>query len=266
MQTNSGFWVGKNRLQSLPKRIVSLVPSQTELLYDLGLENEVVGITLFCVHPKSWFEKKQRVGGTKNINLETIHNLKPDFILANKEENLKDQIEELATFYPVFVTEISDYASALQLIIEVGNIVEKKERAKQLQHNIEQEFQQLETFEQVSACYLIWNEPKMTVGADTFIHQMLLKAGFQNCFADATRYPEVTNKMIAERQPDYILLSSEPFPFKERHKSKIQQEFPNSQVLIVNGELFSWYGSRMLLAPNYFSAIRKNSISVNSVD
>ncbi len=103
-------------IPSHPQRIISLVPSQTELLFDLGLEEQVAGITKFCVHPEKWFRSKTRIGGTKNIKSALIHQLQPDLIIANKEENVKEQVEELAAHYPVWVSDIHDLQSALDMI------------------------------------------------------------------------------------------------------------------------------------------------------
>ena len=104
----------KITLDKPPHRIISLVPSQTELLYDLGLHNEVIGITKFCVHPQEWFQHKTRVGGTRQINIDIIHELRPDLIIANKEENVKEQVEELAGYYPVWISDVKHLEAAYE--------------------------------------------------------------------------------------------------------------------------------------------------------
>lgn len=243
-------------LESLPKRIVSIVPSQTELLYDLGLEDEVIGITKFCVHPESWFRSKKRVGGTKQLNFDAIRELKPDLIIANKEENNREDIEQLSAHFPVWVSDVKDLNGALQLIADVGEITGKIPQANELQTTIREGFdrleKELESEESLSAVYLIWSNPDMVAGSDTFISDMLSRAGFENVISER-RYPELGS--CEYKTPDYILLSSEPFPFKEKHVKFYQERFPGSEILIVDGEMFSWYGSRLLKVPDYFSEL-----------
>src|SRR5689334_18071707 len=115
-------------LNKTPRRIISLVPSQTELLYDLGLSDEVVGITKFCVHPEEWFRNKPRVGGTKQLNMDIIHHLQPDLVIANKEENVREQVEELASHYPVWVSDINNPDDAYWMMKELGSITGKINR------------------------------------------------------------------------------------------------------------------------------------------
>lgn len=240
----------------IPRRIVSLVPSQTELLYDLDLETEVVGITKFCVHPERWFRNKPRVGGTKDVKTERVAALKPDLILANKEENVQAQIEELSQIAPVWVSDIQTLEDALRMIREVGILVGKEEKGHALATEIEASFQHLlkpEKPERVA--YAIWRNPWMWAGGDTFIHDMLLRCGWENVLSETPRYPEVSLEEIAALQPDRILLSSEPYPFKEAHIAEIQTVLPNAQIQLVDGELFSWYGSRLLHSPAYFQSL-----------
>lgn len=244
------------RIPEKPLRIISLVPSQTELLFTLGLEKEVCGITKFCIHPNSWFRSKTRVGGTKNVNLAAIDNLQPDLIIANKEENEKEQIESLAGRYPVWVSDISTYADALQMIGQIGQITGRSEAASALVTQIEEGFRLLRPLvPSRKVVYLIWNEPLMTVGHDSFIHSMLQCCGLVNCFDDRSRYPALTREELVAASPDYLLLSSEPFPFKEKHLAEFRQWLPHTQVLLVDGEYFSWYGSRLAAAPSYFSTL-----------
>lgn len=233
-------------------KVVSLVPSITELLYDLKLADEVVGITKFCVHPPEWFRTKIRIGGTKNINVEKIRELKPDLIIANKEENVKEQVEELAKDFEVLLTDVNNYTEALEMITTVGIAVGKEQEAKQLVVNIDNSFSDLQNTALKPAVYFIWKDPWMTVGGDTFINEMMQKAGFKNIFENQTRYPEINIEALKNINPEYILLSSEPYPFKQKHADELQQQLPNAKIILVDGEMFSWYGSRMLLAPEYF--------------
>ncbi|OJU28748.1 MAG: cobalamin-binding protein [Sphingobacteriales bacterium 41-5] len=237
-------------------KAISLVPSITETLYSLGLNEEVVGITKFCVHPQDWFRTKERVGGTKNIHIQKIRELQPDLIIANKEENVKEQVEELAKDFEVLLTDVNNFEEALQMTRSVGNAVSKGFEADQLTAGIERKFSKINPAEQKTAAYLIWQNPYMTVGGDTFIHEMMKKAGFENIFADTNRYPETQINELKELKPEYLLLSSEPYPFKQKHIDELQQQLPGTKVILVDGEMFSWYGSRMLLAADYFRRLR----------
>ena len=241
------------------KRIVSLVPSQTELLYYLGLDEEVIAITKFCIHPNKWYRNKLRVGGTKDIEIEKIKKLKPDLIIANKEENVRQQVEALSISCPVLVTDVNNYAEALQMIIDVGSLVNRTNEAAALVHQLEQSFRHKKQSppEPIRACYLIWKDPYMTVGHDTFIHDMMGHAGFINVFAVRTRYPVVTIQEILTSGCQVVLLSSEPYPFKEKHLAEFAGLLPGKRIMLVDGEMFSWYGSRLLLAPDYFHALRQ---------
>lgn len=238
------------KIPSSPKRIVSLVPSQTELLYDLGLDEEVIAITKFCVHPEEWFRNKIRIGGTKNLNIEKIKALHPDLIIANKEENTKEQIEELTRFFPVWISDIKNVADACRMICEVGELVGKSHKANAFAAIINQQFAALH-FSQKSVAYFIWYQPWMSVGHDTFIHDILQRSGFKNVFDHHKRYPEITETQLKQAQPEIVLLSSEPFPFKEKHAQEIKKILPDAAVYLVDGEMFSWYGSRMLKAISY---------------
>ncbi len=242
-----------------PRRIVSLVPSQTELLWALGLEREVVGITKFCVRPEAWFRQKTRVGGTKTVYLERIQALKPDLILANREENVREQVEALADRYPVWVSDVSDLPSALKMIIQVGNLTHRSREAQILVNRIEKAFADFgpkPNWRARRAAYFIWRKPWMVAGGDTFIHAMLAAAGFENVFAEARRYPEVLLSDLPACAPEVLLLSSEPYPFDPKHFTEFREVCPQAQILLVDGEMFSWYGSRLLEAPAYFRQLR----------
>lgn len=233
-------------------RIISLVPSQTELLADLGLDDEVVGITDYCVHPADWLERKPSVGGTKRVKVDRVRELKPDLVIANKEENVREQVLEIAEFTRVEVTDVVDLPSALQMIQDVGQWVGRDEQAAELVSEIQTAFQDLESRPKSGerVLYLIWRKPYMSVGHDTFIHDMIIRAGWQNVCADQTRYPSLSADEIRALNPDRILLSSEPFPFTESHFAEFAEICPNAQIQIVDGEAFSWYGSRLRLFPD----------------
>lgn len=233
-----------------PKRIVSLVPSQTELLHYLGLENEVVGITKFCIYPDNWFKSKHRIGGTKKLKFEEILALKPDLIIGNKEENNKEDIDFLARHAPVWMSDINTFDEGIEMIKLVGQLTGKKEIAQHLNVSIEQKFSKLGNVGLGrSVVYLIWDDPTFTVGKSTFIDSLLTKIGFVNACKNE-RYPKLVD--MEQLNPDFVFLSSEPFPFKKHHFLKYQELFPLSKIIKVDGEAFSWYGSRMLEAASYF--------------
>jgi ABC-type Fe3+-hydroxamate transport system substrate-binding protein len=238
-----------------PQRIISLVPSQTELLHVLGLGERVVGITKFCVHPNVWFRTKTRVGGTKKVDIEKIRSLRPDLIIGNKEENEKQDIEALSMEYPVWISDVRDLPSALEMIRRVGELTGTSPKAESLAQAIRSGFNSLKAREQGrSVAYLIWRDPFMVAGGDTFVNDMLTRCGLTNVFADQSdRYPKIEARELAAADPDLILLSSEPYPFADKHIAEFNMICPGTPVRIVDGELFSWYGSRLLRSAEYFS-------------
>ena len=234
-----------------PIRIISLVPSQTELLFDLGLNEEVIGITKFCIHPDKWFRNKTRIGGTKTVDIEKVKALSPDLIIANKEENEQSQIEELQKLFPVFVSDIYNLNDSLEMIKSIGQLTSTLPKAQQIIESITQNFLNLKIDQTKKTClYLIWRLPYMTSGKNTFVNDMLDRCGFKNL--SEGRYPEISTEEICSLNPEYILLSSEPYPFKEIHMNELKQISPSSKIILVDGEYFSWYGSRLIDAPSYF--------------
>lgn len=246
------------RLEAPPQRIISLVPSQTELLFDLGLKDELVGITKFCIHPPEWFRTKTRVGGTKKLNINTIRGLRPDLIIANKEENTRHEIEQLQQEFPVWVSDILNLQDALTMIRSVGQLCHKSEAAQSIAASIEEAFGALKSLQRKPrVLYLIWQKPFMSVNSQTFIHDMLQRCGFENvCAAHPGRYPELADSEIFALSPDWIFLSSEPFPFGEKHVTEFKSQFPSAKTALVDGEYFSWYGSRLIQAAAYFSQMQ----------
>ena len=240
-----------------PQRIVSLVPSQTELLFDLGLSERVVGVTKFCVHPPEARTKATVIGGTKNFDFDKIAGVKPDLILGNKEENYQSGIAQLADSYPVWLSDISNLAGALEMIRRIGFIAGDKEKAETLAMAIAHSFAALPaTTPKIPAAYFIWRKPYMVAAAGTFIDDILWRSGFANVFADLCRYPEITADHLAAAAPARILLSSEPYPFSAKHIAEFQAICPAAQIQIVDGELFTWYGSRLQKSAAYFSQLR----------
>ncbi len=240
-----------------PLRIISLVPSQTELLYDLGLGERVVGITKFCVHPEEWFRNKPRVGGTKKIDFEKVRALKPDLIIGNKEENEQKDIQELEKEFPVWMSDVRDLSGALDMIVRLGELTNTKETAETIKKGIEKAFAEQHRIEPpLSAAYFIWRDPFMVAGYGTFVNDMLKRCGLVNVFDEGdARYPEIEPQELAEADPDVILLSSEPYPFTEKHIAEFNMICPGTPVYLVDGEMFSWYGSRLMKAPAYFNGL-----------
>jgi ABC-type Fe3+-hydroxamate transport system substrate-binding protein len=238
-----------------PQRIISLVPSQTELLFDLGLAERIVGITKFCIHPQAAVKQKTKVGGTKNFRLAEIDRLQPDLVIGNKEENDKKGIEEVARKYPVWISDIANLPDALQMIETAGELTGTVAQATQLSCSIRQQFAELVPVRSYKVAYFIWKNPYMVAGNHTFIHDMLTRCGFVNAFGHLTRYPEVTAEAILEANLDFIFLSSEPYPFAEKHMTEFTSLGAKAVGKVVDGELFSWYGSRLLHSVTYFQSL-----------
>lgn len=236
----------KINLPHPPKRIVSLVPSITELLYDLGLFDQIVGRTKFCVHPKEALRVVPKIGGTKNVNFDRVADLKPDLIIANKEENDKGQIEQLSQHFPVWISDIANFGDAMEMIQSLGILLNKEIVADKIVNDSKALLQKIKPTKSQRVAYLIWQKPYMTIGNDTYIHDMLKHTGYENIFGDQTRYPTFTLAELKDRVPELILLSSEPFPFKQKHIDELKLTFPNTPIQLVDGEAFSWYGTRLL--------------------
>ncbi len=239
-----------------PTKILSLVPSITELLHYLQLETETIGITKFCVHPNVWFKTKKHIGGTKNIDIEKVKLLQPTLIICSKEENVQAQVDELALLFPVLMTDVKNYEDALNMIKDIGIITAKDILANNLIIEIKRSFSN-NILKTNKALYLIWQNPYMTIGGDTFISAMMKMAGFENIYNNKKRYPIIDLETIVQLNPPIILLSSEPYPFKEKHIKTLQTVLPKSYILLVDGEMFSWYGNRMLYAMPYFNQLVK---------
>lgn len=240
-------------LTQIPKRIISLVPSQSELLWDLGLRDELIGITKFCIHPNEMFKFKDRVGGTKTLDIHKIRSLKPDLIIGNKEENEYAQIKELQNEFPVWMSDIYNLNDAYNMISDIGKLVHKKNEATRLISNIQKSFSVIKKYNK-TVLYLIWKNPFMAAGNSTFIGDVLNQMGLINSLKNSDlRYPELTMDEIKNLNPNLIFLSSEPFPFKESHINELKQLVPNATVKLVDGELFSWYGSRLLKSVEYLN-------------
>ncbi|MBR9757107.1 MAG: ABC transporter substrate-binding protein [Algicola sp.] len=247
-----------------PRRIVSLVPSLTELICDLGLKQSLVGVTKFCVHPESIRTQADVVGGTKQVHFNKIKALQPDVILCNKEENTKALVEGCAEIAPVHVSDLNNLDDCLELIGMYGDLFEVKPKALKLVGAIEEANRNFKTFiknkASLKVAYFIWKDPWMVAAQNTFVDCLLKLNGFENVFANLERYPEIALDDIELKEADLILLSSEPYPFKTAHKMALEKQFPKTKVLLVDGEMFSWYGSRLLYAFDYFRHLHKHGL------
>lgn len=244
-----------------PRRIVSLVPSQTELLADLGLDAEVIGLTRFCVHPEGWKSRKQIVGGTKNVDIDKVRALNPDLVIANKEENIREQVEALVPFCPVWVTDVATVADSLAMTRDLGALTHRAPEAGRLGDQIGAAFDALPDWPPVRALYLIWRDPWMSVGHDTIIADVMARAGLVNVLADRDRYPTLADAEIGALAPEVVLLSSEPYPFSDQHIAEVQALAPGARVVLADGEAFSWYGSRLLRTPDALRRLRADLAS-----
>ena len=242
------------------KRIISLVPSLTELLFDLGLENEIVGRTRFCIHPSDQVSRVQIIGGTKNPNIGKIIELQPDLVIANKEENRKEDIDAISQFCEVIVTEIDTVKSAFNWIHKIGVKLNRTYESELLIDQIIK-FVATSNSHPIKTAYFIWREPWMSIGNDTYIHDVMRLFGLENVFSDKTRYPETSLMELIDLNPELILLSSEPYPFKKKHVQLLTESLPSSCIMLIDGEWFSWYGSRMV---HSFKELKtwRNSLSI----
>ncbi|RZJ67502.1 MAG: cobalamin-binding protein [Flavobacterium sp.] len=252
----------EHRFPESPKRIVSLVPSQTELLYDLGLEEKIVGITKFCVHPLHFKATKKIVGGTKKVNVDKISDLKPDIIIANKEENTLEIVESLREIAPVWVTDIATISDNLKMIQDFGQLFSCRTEAQKWSDKITFADQDFQNFmmgrPSFRVAYFIWKDPFMVAGGGTFINEMLKRNNFVNIYEERERYPEViVQKMRIQGDPEIVLLSSEPYPFKDEDAFELGRYTHHAKTIFVDGEMFSWYGSRLVKAFAYFKQLQE---------
>ena len=249
--------------EASPQRIISLVPSQTELLYDLGLEAKIVGITKFCVHPYHFKSTIKSVGGTKKVNYRKIIELQPDIIICNKEENTLEMVERLREICPVWVTDIVNVEDNFQMITDFGQLFNARTEARKWNDKLTFALSDFKKFINdmpiKRVAYFIWKKPYMVAGSNNFINELLKLNHFENIYNTKGRYPEVAiEDIVAEGDPDYIFLSSEPYPFKKEDGYEISNYTENAQTVLVDGEMFSWYGSRLLKAFVYFKMLHSN--------
>lgn len=249
-------------VDAVPQRIVSLVPSQTELLFELGLETQIAGITKFCVHPFHFKSVKKIVGGTKKVHYDKIAALSPDIIVCNKEENTAEMVAELLKIAPVYVTDIATLEDNYRLIRAFGQLFNRRTEATKWEDKIRFGEAAFRTFMEGrtvhKAAYFIWKEPWMVAGGGTFIDEMMQLNRFANIYRTRERYPEVVVPRIRlEGDPELILLSSEPYPFRDEDAFEIGRRTHHARTVFVDGEMFSWYGTRPLRAFDYFRKLQE---------
>jgi ABC-type Fe3+-hydroxamate transport system substrate-binding protein len=247
-------------LPQTPKRIVSLVPSQTELLVDFGLKDNLVGITKFCVHPKNLRKEIPIVGGTKKVKIEKIEAARPDIILCNKEENTREMVVELEKIAAVHVSDIYNIKDACEMIRQYGSLFLAEGKSMEIIGKIKEEQESFQNYIKekpiLKTAYFIWKNPWMIVGGNTFINEMLRLNRFENAYENQSRYPEIE---LSDLKPvDLVLLSSEPFPFSKKHLTDFENIVPREKIRFVDGEFFSWYGSRLTKAFEYFKKLRES--------
>jgi ABC-type Fe3+-hydroxamate transport system substrate-binding protein len=233
-------------------RIVSLCPSLTELVFDLGRGADLVGITRWCVHPAAGVAEIEKVGGTKDPDLERILALRPDLVLLNEEENRSEDARALAASgvrYHASMPRSPEETAAM--VRSIAAALDSKEAGTKIAAEIEARSarvrRQAAGAPPVRFAYLVWRKPWMSVNADTFAHSLLAQAGGINLFADRKeRYPEIEARDLTAGRADLVLLSTEPFPFRRRHVEELAREtgLPGESFAIADGELLSWHGSR----------------------
>jgi ABC-type Fe3+-hydroxamate transport system substrate-binding protein len=239
-----------------PARIVSLIPSTTELLCRLGLADALVGITAYCREPADLLRGKTRIGGEKDPDLARIRALAPDLVIANVEENVREHVDTLRGWgISVHVTYPRTATDAIAMIRELGRVTGAEARAdamaEELQALLDATRAALPRRPAARVFYAIWRGPYMTIGADTYIHDVLAACGAANVFADApARYPAVTLKDVAARRPDVIVLPDEPFRFRRAHLADFTPytDVPavrDGRIHLVDGKPFSWHGPRL---------------------
>lgn len=244
-------------------RIVSLVPSITELLFDLGLGSQVVGRTHYCVHPEPAISTVPSVGGTKKIVMERLKTLAPTHVIVNVDENPKDMAQAIAELgIAVVVTHPLGPDDNLALYRLIGRLFGREREAEILCLQLDRALRELRAaakdWPARKVLYLIWRDPWMTVGENTYIARMLALAGWRNivCSPDL-RYPEITIDRTLLQSLDLVLFSSEPFPFRQTDIAAFDAAFPGARParILIDGEMISWYGSRAIQGLGYLKAL-----------
>ncbi len=245
-------------------RIVSLVPSLTELLCDLGCAPLMVGRTGYCIHPAGVVEKIAKVGGTKTLNFEKIRRLKPTHLVVNIDENEKPAIDQLREFVPhIVVTHPIEVDDNFELYRRFGILFDCEANAEALCERLHRQLLQIDShsFIKRRVVYLIWKDPWMTITAQTYVARMLARAGLDIVRVPNTelRYPSFEWSQLELTQDDVVLLSSEPFRFDITHVQELQAmpQLAGCEVRLIDGEMTSWYGSRAIAGLDYLNRFRQ---------
>jgi len=249
-----------------PERIVSLVPSWTETLFALGLGREVVGVTRYCVEPKGAVDAVTKIGGTKNPEIRKIAELQPDLVIANAEENRREDIEQLrAAGIAVFTTYPRKISTAVESLLKLGNVIGRTAEAGAMARDIVRSVSEIETSVGVWSKLRfrvfcpIWKNPWMSFNADTYAHDVLRMLGYSNIYANAgERYPRTTLPEAIDLRPDFVLLPDEPYEFKARDVEELKPQLPaalSRRMLLINGRDLHWYGVHMVTGLKSLSAL-----------
>jgi ABC-type Fe3+-hydroxamate transport system substrate-binding protein len=240
-----------------PERIVSLVPSATETIHDFGCAERVVGITKWCVSPRPWVDGIQKVGGTKDVDIDRVRGLAPDLVVGNCEENTREIFEAIEAFAPVYAPFPRDVDQAISDIRDLARLLAVPEAGGRWLERIRAARGALPK-DRFSYAYLIWRKPWMAVSNDTFIAAMLSEIGGSNAVDDAVddaieRFPALSAEQLAGADPDVVLLSSEPMRFLPRHADELSDctGLPRERFRFVDGAHCSWHGTRMAAAFDY---------------
>ena len=251
--------LGHRHLPEPGARIVSLVPSITELLCELGLAGELVGRTGFCIHPRATVEAIPKIGGTKDVNIEKIRKLAPTHLVVNIDENEKPTVDTLAQFVPhIVVTHPVKPGDNLALARLMGGIFGAEAAAERWCAAFEQEYAALRALPPApprTVLYCIWQDPWMSVSKDTYIAAMLAEIGWRVPALGEARYPRFDWSPQLVDGLDAVLLSTEPYRFTEAHADALEKQL-GIPVLLVDGEMMSWYGSRALAGLRYLRELR----------
>jgi ABC-type Fe3+-hydroxamate transport system substrate-binding protein len=237
-------------LSARPCRIVSLVPSLTEALFAFGLAEEVAGVTRYCVEPAE-ARRRPKVGGTKNVDVARVAAMEPDLVLANVEENTRDDVEAMiAAGLRVFVTYPRTVAGAIAELQLLAEMTDATAAAEPIVSAAEWALERAEAANQrrtaVRTFCPIWRNPWMTIGPDTYIHDFLRACGAENVYGDAPdRYPMVALTDVAARRPEAVLLPDEPYRFSRKHVPEVIETLGDVRTYLVDGKSLCWYGPRI---------------------
>ena len=255
-------------------RIVSLVPSLTELLFELGLGDQVVGRTGFCIHPRAQLRTVEKVGGTKDVKLERVRALEPTHLIVNMDENRRETVDELAAIIPhIIVTHPNTPRDNLALYRLLGGIFGCEARAAQLEAELNAALADAacarSSLPLERVLYLIWREPWMTIASDTYISAMLAEVGWETLPAveggdvGAARYPVFGWNAPWLPKVERVLLSTEPYRFHSRHIDEVAALAARPATLI-DGEMASWYGSRVIAGLRYLASLRRGLVELRA--